>query len=214
MAATGASIFPANLSLVFCLDATSSSVRKSKPKQISFSQSPQRFAVSTDQQPKIATTKTSCFSGSGRLEKREEAEPVTATMSEDPAVERGSLRDYFERSKELLSKSDGGPPRWFTPLVCGPPMTNSPLLLFLPGYPHTPIFSYLISVIGRFIISDNIIRRLYYSDHFCDFILPWKHFPGNDFLFLGKKKKKSIFSSVLFLFLYFWKWTEISFPTN
>ncbi|XP_062153363.1 phytyl ester synthase 2, chloroplastic-like [Alnus glutinosa] len=133
MAATGASIFPANLSLVFCLDATSSSVRKSKPKQISFSQLPRRFAISTEQPPNTATKKTSCFSGSGRLEKREEAEPVTATMSEDPAMERGSWRDYFERSKELLSKLDGGPPRWFTPLECGPPMTNSPLLLFLPG---------------------------------------------------------------------------------
>jgi hypothetical protein len=169
MAATGASIFPANLSPVFCMDATSSSFRKSKPKQISFSHTPRRSAVSTEQPPTTATTKTSSFSGSKRLEKREEVEPVTATMSKDPAVERESLRDYFERSKELLSRSDGGPPRWFTPLECGPPMTNSPLLLFLPGYPHTPIFLYLISVISRSIISD-IIRRLYFS-HFSDFIL-------------------------------------------
>lgn len=132
MAASGAPLFPANLSPVFRRDATSSSVGKSKPKQISFSNSSRRFAVSTEQPP----TTASGFSGSGRLEKREEAEPVTARRSEDPAVpavERGSLKDYFERSKELVSRSDGGPPRWFTPLECGPPLTNSPLLLFLPG---------------------------------------------------------------------------------
>ncbi|GLT57373.1 hypothetical protein SLA2020_303510 [Shorea laevis] len=129
MAATGAPLFPANLSPLFRRNATSSSVGKPKPKQISFSNSSRRFTASTEQPP----TTTSRFSGSGRLEKREEAERVTATRSENSAVERGSLKDYFERSKELVSRSDGGPPRWFTPLECGPPLTNSPLLLFLPG---------------------------------------------------------------------------------
>jgi hypothetical protein len=133
MAATGAPLFPANLTPVFRREATSSSVGKSKPKQISFSNSSRRFAVSTEQPPTTATKTTSRFSGSGKLEKREKAEPVTATRSEDPAVERGSFKDYFERSKELVSGSDGGPPRWFTPLECGPPLTDSPLLLFLPG---------------------------------------------------------------------------------
>ncbi|XP_059450629.1 LOW QUALITY PROTEIN: phytyl ester synthase 2, chloroplastic-like [Corylus avellana] len=128
MAANGAPLFLANLSSVFRRDATSSSVGKSKPRQISFSNSSRRFAVSTEQ-----PTTTSRSSGSGRLEKREEAEAVAATGFEDPAVERGSLKDYFERSKELVRRSDGGPPRWFTPLECGPPLINSPLLLFLPG---------------------------------------------------------------------------------
>nr|AZM65203.1 diacylglycerol acyltransferase 4 [Vitellaria paradoxa] len=43
-----------------------------------------------------------------------------------------SLNDYFELSKEMI-RSDGGPPRWFSPLECGSRLDNSPLLLFLPG---------------------------------------------------------------------------------
>ncbi|KAJ7976278.1 Acyltransferase-like protein, chloroplastic [Quillaja saponaria] len=47
-----------------------------------------------------------------------------------------SVNDYFEQSKVLL-KSDGGPPRWFSPLECGSRSNNSPLLLFLPGIDGT-----------------------------------------------------------------------------
>ncbi|KAJ8771913.1 hypothetical protein K2173_027090 [Erythroxylum novogranatense] len=43
-----------------------------------------------------------------------------------------SLKDYFEASSELI-RSDGGPPRWFSPMECGSRLHNSPLLLFLPG---------------------------------------------------------------------------------
>ena len=100
--------------------------------------------MSMEQPPTTDTKTTSGSSGSGgvRLEKREEAEAVAPKRFEDPAVERGSLKDYFERSKELVSRSDSGPPRWFTPLECGPPLSNSPLLLFLPGFLFTPIFLY------------------------------------------------------------------------
>ncbi|MFS7895105.1 hypothetical protein Hanom_Chr00s002383g01698411 [Helianthus anomalus] len=48
-------------------------------------------------------------------------------------VERFSLKDYLEQSRELLMTSDGGPPRWFSPLECGSRLDNSPLLLSLPG---------------------------------------------------------------------------------
>jgi hypothetical protein len=118
MVVNGAPLFPANLSPVFCRDSTSSSVGKSKPNHISFLNSSRRFAMSMEQPPTTdtKTTSGSSGSGSGRLEKREEAEAVAAKRLEDPAVERGSLKDYFERSKELVSRSDGGPPRWFTPL--------------------------------------------------------------------------------------------------
>ncbi|KAL2505485.1 Esterase/lipase/thioesterase family protein [Abeliophyllum distichum] len=44
-----------------------------------------------------------------------------------------SLRDYLELSRELITRSDGGPPRWFSPLECGARWKDSPLLLFLPG---------------------------------------------------------------------------------
>ncbi|KAK3026746.1 hypothetical protein RJ639_042199 [Escallonia herrerae] len=47
-------------------------------------------------------------------------------------VEGISLKDYFERSKDLI-RSDGGPPRWFSPLEYGSRLNGSPLLLFLPG---------------------------------------------------------------------------------
>nr|KYP71764.1 hypothetical protein KK1_011034 [Cajanus cajan] len=33
--------------------------------------------------------------------------------------------------------SDGGPPRWFCPVECGPPFKDSPTLLFLPGMDGT-----------------------------------------------------------------------------
>ncbi|KAK4483243.1 hypothetical protein RD792_010427 [Penstemon davidsonii] len=43
------------------------------------------------------------------------------------------LKDYFEQSGQLISRSDGGPPRWFSPLECGSRLKDSPLLLYLPG---------------------------------------------------------------------------------
>ncbi|KAJ8546462.1 hypothetical protein K7X08_019045 [Anisodus acutangulus] len=44
------------------------------------------------------------------------------------------MKDYMEWSKDMIgSGSDGGPPRWFSPLECGPPIKDSPLLFYLPG---------------------------------------------------------------------------------
>ncbi|XP_019183791.1 PREDICTED: acyltransferase-like protein At3g26840, chloroplastic isoform X2 [Ipomoea nil] len=53
----------------------------------------------------------------------------------DPVSDDGgglSLKDYFQQSKQML-RSDGGPPRWFSPLECASRSQQSPLLLFLPG---------------------------------------------------------------------------------
>ncbi|XP_071730604.1 phytyl ester synthase 1, chloroplastic-like isoform X2 [Rutidosis leptorrhynchoides] len=36
-----------------------------------------------------------------------------------------------------LIKSDGGPPRWFCPVSCGKPLSDSPVLLYLPGIDGT-----------------------------------------------------------------------------
>ncbi|KAL6508141.1 hypothetical protein OROHE_021683 [Orobanche hederae] len=44
-----------------------------------------------------------------------------------------TLKDYFEQCTELISRSDGGPPRWFSPLSCGSRSKDSPVLLNLPG---------------------------------------------------------------------------------
>ncbi|XP_073303171.1 phytyl ester synthase 1, chloroplastic-like isoform X1 [Primulina huaijiensis] len=43
-----------------------------------------------------------------------------------------TVKDYFDHAKEII-RPDGGPPRWFTPISCGPHLRNSPVLLFLPG---------------------------------------------------------------------------------
>uniref|UniRef100_A0A5B7BDC7 Serine aminopeptidase S33 domain-containing protein n=1 Tax=Davidia involucrata TaxID=16924 RepID=A0A5B7BDC7_DAVIN len=64
-------------------------------------------------------------------QKTQEAETI-AKRYEDSEIERLNLKDYVEQSKDLI-RSDGGPPRWFSPLECGSRLNNSPLLLFLPG---------------------------------------------------------------------------------
>ncbi|KAI5676486.1 hypothetical protein M9H77_07436 [Catharanthus roseus] len=43
-----------------------------------------------------------------------------------------SVKDYLDLANEMI-KPDGGPPRWFSPISCGPPLRNAPVLLFLPG---------------------------------------------------------------------------------
>jgi hypothetical protein len=43
------------------------------------------------------------------------------------------VNDYIRAAKDLV-RDDGGPPRWFSPIDCGRPVKNAPLLLFLPGY--------------------------------------------------------------------------------
>ncbi|KAF3639808.1 phytyl ester synthase 1, chloroplastic [Capsicum chacoense] len=47
-----------------------------------------------------------------------------------------TVKDYLEIASEII-KPDGGPPRWFTPISAGPPLEDSPLLLFLPGMDGT-----------------------------------------------------------------------------
>ncbi|KAK7397268.1 hypothetical protein VNO78_18435 [Psophocarpus tetragonolobus] len=66
--------------------------------------------------------------------KRGEEEGLTALW--DDGYGRRTVEDYFAAAKEMCL-SDGGPPRWFTPLECGPPLKDSPTLLFLPGMDGT-----------------------------------------------------------------------------
>eukprot|EP00249_Psilotum_nudum_P022181 c28408_g1_i2 orf=78-2234(+) len=47
-----------------------------------------------------------------------------------------SVHDYMELAPQFIT-SDGGPPRWFCPLDCGPPPKDAPVLLFLPGMDGT-----------------------------------------------------------------------------
>lgn len=51
-------------------------------------------------------------------------------------VKRGE--DIVNQAKEMMRKSGpGSPPCWFTPLDCGKPPANAPLLLYLPGIDGT-----------------------------------------------------------------------------
>ncbi|KAL9320336.1 hypothetical protein ACSQ67_012175 [Phaseolus vulgaris] len=67
--------------------------------------------------------------------KKGEAEEGLAALWDD-GYGRRSVEDYFAAAKEIC-RSDGGPPRWFCPVECGPPLKDSPTLLFLPGMDGT-----------------------------------------------------------------------------
>lgn len=43
-----------------------------------------------------------------------------------------TVTDYFDVAKQII-EPDGGPPRWFSPISCGKPLKDAPILLFLPG---------------------------------------------------------------------------------
>lgn len=43
-----------------------------------------------------------------------------------------TVKDYFDAVEDMI-KPDGGPPRWFSPITCGRPIKDAPILLFLPG---------------------------------------------------------------------------------
>ncbi|EHA8588340.1 acyltransferase-like protein, chloroplastic [Cocos nucifera] len=53
-------------------------------------------------------------------------------LLDDSEIEPRGVKDYIDWSRDLV-RPDGGPPRWFSPLECGPCEKGSPLLLFLPG---------------------------------------------------------------------------------
>ncbi|XP_026461091.1 acyltransferase-like protein At1g54570, chloroplastic [Papaver somniferum] len=62
---------------------------------------------------------------------------LKASILDEFEIERLSVKDYLERSIDLI-KPDGGPPRWFSPVESnssggGVRFEDSPLLLYLPG---------------------------------------------------------------------------------
>ncbi|KAL5581432.1 hypothetical protein UlMin_013874 [Ulmus minor] len=111
--------------------------------------STRRFGVSTgDQAPAkitMTTNEVDSFSQNRRrFEKTRDEEAHSSMLVPDderrPYAEveklemekRAGLKDYFEMAKDFIG-SDGGPPRWFSPLEGGSCLKDSPLLLFLPG---------------------------------------------------------------------------------
>ena len=152
MASAGASLFPVKFSTILFSPTISPVAGTSTSNPISTRQ----FAISTDDQapapaPTTKKTKpTEWFSENTSFTKTTEEAQTTSLHREErrsswpyPEFEeleteeekRSSLIDYFEQAKDLI-RSDGGPPRWFSPLECGSRFNNSPLLLFLPGLVH------------------------------------------------------------------------------
>ncbi|XP_021643918.2 phytyl ester synthase 2, chloroplastic isoform X2 [Hevea brasiliensis] len=136
MASTGACLLTAGFSpAVVRSSLTRSSLSSGKMK----SNPTRRFAVFTEQISTKKEATTTSFPENGRLklersenEKEEKQNPLLWDLAEAEKNFLKSLKDYFEESKDLI-RSDGGPPRWFSPLECRSRLDNSPLLLYLPG---------------------------------------------------------------------------------
>ncbi|KAH7577148.1 hypothetical protein JRO89_XS01G0212400 [Xanthoceras sorbifolium] len=130
MAISGTYSFSVNFSPVFRCDVTSASGNLKRNLDL------KRLAVSTEQTS--TSTTTTGFAENGRTWKKSTGEEGDTTrrvgveVSEEPERNRKSLKDYFGEVKDLI-RSDGGPPRWFSPLESRSHTPDSPLLLFLPG---------------------------------------------------------------------------------
>lgn len=138
MASAGAFLFPMKISSIVCSGTKSpAGTASSSSGPISIPIPARRLAVSTDNQ----TKPKEFFSGNGKFGNTEEADTSSFEDGKRPYSEfdelekerRESVKDYLEQAKDLI-RSDGGPPRWFSPLECGSRLNDSPLLLFLPGY--------------------------------------------------------------------------------
>lgn len=85
--------------------------------------------------------------GNGRLKPGEVEEKRGQNVKDNDVLEKlepfwddgygtETVKDYFDAVQDMI-KPDGGPPRWFTPIACGRPLKDSPILLFLPGMDGT-----------------------------------------------------------------------------
>ncbi|KAJ4841752.1 LOW QUALITY PROTEIN: hypothetical protein Tsubulata_003040 [Turnera subulata] len=92
-----------------------------------------RFSVPTEHRaPAIPTTTDNATKSSHEEEKKNPYENILEVDKAELEGDKKRLRHYFEEAKDMV-RSDGGPPRWFSPLECGSRLDKSPLLLFLPG---------------------------------------------------------------------------------
>lgn len=69
-----------------------------------------------------------------KIEKKGEEEAAQEKLKPlwDDGYGSQSVKDYLDLAKDII-KPDGGPPRWFSPISCGAPLKDSPILFFLPG---------------------------------------------------------------------------------
>lgn len=70
--------------------------------------------------------------GNGHVSSNEDFKEGKLEPLWDDGYGTESVKDYLDYAKDII-KPDGGPPRWFTPISCGPHLRDSPVLLFLPG---------------------------------------------------------------------------------
>lgn len=144
MAASGTGFFTAGIwPLTRRREASAATARSILSK---FELSVRASAVRTEKQPREVAPSASESAAVGK--ELAAAMPLSSGGGSERVAEteepRSTLRDYFEQSQELISRSDGGPPRWFSPLECGVRLKDSPLLLYLPGsfiYLSTVVFS-------------------------------------------------------------------------
>ncbi|KAL6960374.1 hypothetical protein U1Q18_038139 [Sarracenia purpurea var. burkii] len=129
MAATGAGVF-AGPSSPILRHQISPSTGNLKSKRFVLATVTSRQSVSSTEP---ASPAAHTVTENGGFEKKHEASKVTKRgVDSESENRRLSLKDYFEQSKDMI-RSDGGPPRWFSPVECASRSNNSPLLLFLPG---------------------------------------------------------------------------------
>ncbi|CAL4976341.1 unnamed protein product [Urochloa decumbens] len=101
-------------------------------------------ASSLDSSAAAVTTVPNGVTGAP-VERKARVEEDAAAVKEEEGKKRGlealyddgfggvTVKDYFAAAK-AVSRDDGGPPRWFSPIECGrPAVDDAPLLLFLPG---------------------------------------------------------------------------------
>ncbi|KAL8544329.1 hypothetical protein ACS0TY_004752 [Phlomoides rotata] len=128
MATTGTGVFAAGGWPSIRRRDTSGKLMPISNRKLSISAS----AVPTEKQPQL---RAKSLSPNDAVEKKTATETPSSSSGggEEPKDGRLTLKDYFDRSRELISRSDGGPPRWFSPLECASQAIDSPLLLYLPG---------------------------------------------------------------------------------
>ncbi|GLU18723.1 hypothetical protein SLE2022_350070 [Rubroshorea leprosula] len=134
MAATGVCVYATGYSPV-----SGGKMTSFRPILLKQSRTP-AFAVSTlsVQASTVTNPKSTLPQNNGKFREQEATRNVYANMDELPEEDEGrkTLKDFFEACKEFIG-SEGGPPRWFSPLECGCRAPDSPLLLFLPGIDGT-----------------------------------------------------------------------------
>ncbi|CAO2192417.1 unnamed protein product [Urochloa humidicola] len=105
-----------------------------------------RYALRASSLDSASAAVTTVPNGVAAVErKKEKVTEDAAAVKKEEGKKRGlealyddgfggvTVKDYFAAAK-AVSRDDGGPPRWFSPIECGrPAVDDAPPLLFLPG---------------------------------------------------------------------------------